>query len=318
MNRSLVACAAALFLGAFAAAQTPTGKPAQTPAESLPTIRFGGIPGPDKAKLTELFEPVAKALQADLNRPVVYVHFPDAAGAATALAADKLDFAWLDAVSAVQAEELTGNKARILFARVDEVKPTTYLIATKSLVDAGKLQARSSFEPQGLEALAALKPAFKECTFTFGAPLSPAGSIWPRYFMEVPEVGIDPERDFEAKPDHQAQDAAVLKDVAGGGHELGAIDAASWQAAPDELKAKAPVVCVTPAYRNECMVVHPRVGPVLPLRVMSFFVKLDEKKPADKAILDAFRTQRFDAVNPRDWEGVRKVLRSAKARGILQ
>jgi phosphonate transport system substrate-binding protein len=140
----------------------------------------------------------------------------------------------------------------------------------------------------------------------------------PRRFLEMPEVGLDAERDFKAKPAYQTSASATLQSVGSGAFDVGVVDAATWKSASDAEKASAPVIYVTPVYKDACAVIHPRLGPVLPLRVMSYFVKLDPKRASDKAVLDTFHTKQFVPVSPKDWDGIREVYKTSKARGILQ
>ena len=63
---------------------------------------------------------------------------------------------------------------------------------------------------------------------------------------------------------------------------------------------------------------HGRTGPALPLRLQGAFIKLDPKLEEQKAVLDMFGTKRFVAAGPKNFTGLREVMKSAKERGIIE
>lgn len=283
------------------------------------TLRFSGIPDSDKDKLSQQYQAVADWLSAELGMPVEYVHAPDYTGAVTALAADKIDFAWLGGVTAVEAETVTDGQAVFLAARDSDLRFKSYFIANRALVDSGRFQERTDLSPQPLAELAALKPALAQGTFTFGSKSSTSGHIMPRHFLESPEVGIDPEKDFAQPAGYQLQGghSATLAAVASGAYDAGVLNYTNWEKAEPELKAKAPLIYVTPEYVDYCVVAHARIGTELAEKLRDAFAGLDASDPADKAVLDAFAATSFVRADRADWDGIRKVLASAKERGVL-
>lgn len=283
------------------------------------TLRFSGIPDSDKALLTQRYQAVADWLSAELGMPVEYVHAPDYTGAVTALAADKIDFAWLGGVTAVEAETATGGQTIMLAARDTDLKFKSYFIAHRAVVDSGRFQERTDLAPQPLSDLAALAPALKQGTFTFGSKSSTSGHIMPRHFLESPEVGIDPEQDFAQPAGYQLQGghSATLAAVASGAVDVGVLNYTSWEGAAADLKARAPRIYVTPEYVDYCMVAHARIGNELAEKLRTAFASLDASQPADKAVLEAFSAKSFVQADPADWDQIRDVLESAKARGVL-
>jgi phosphonate transport system substrate-binding protein len=302
----------------------PLPKPDEEPPEKrLGTddpIRMSGIPDADKEKLAKQYEIVTTWLSKELGRKVVFVPVNDYAAAVTAMASRKVDLAWFGGVTAVQAIELTKNRCQPIIAREEDLKFKSYFIANKKLVDAGTFTSVKERVPMPLEALAAMKPAFAGLSFTFGALTSTSGHIMPRYFLELPAVGLDPEKDFKSKPGFALQGghSAVLANVASGAFDLGVLNYLSWEQATDELKAQAPVIYVTPEYADSCMVSHGRMGPVLPLRVMSAFLELDPSNPEDKAVLDVFGSKKFVRAPGDHLERIGAIVKSAQERGILE
>jgi phosphonate transport system substrate-binding protein len=296
-----------------------TSESAPKAATATRTLRFSGIPDSDKDKLTQQYKAVADWLSAELGMPVEYVHAPDYTGAVSALAADKIDFAWLGGVTSVEAEAATGGQAIFLATRDTDLKFKSYFVANRALVDSGRFAERTDLSPQPLAELAALKPALAQGTFTFGSKSSTSGHIMPRHFLESPEVGIDPEKDFAQPAGYQLQGghSATLSAVAGGAYDVGVLNYTNWEKADAEQKAKAPLIYVTPEYVDYCMVAHARIGTELAEKLRTAFAGLDAADPADKAVLDAFSAQRFVQADPADWDGIRAVLKSAKERGVL-
>jgi phosphonate transport system substrate-binding protein len=319
MNRRWLALCSSLALVALGAGLLHAQDDAAKKQEAAP-LRFSGIPDADKEKLTKQYDAVAKYLTKELGRPVEYVHVPDYTAAVTALAANKLDFVWLGGVTAVQAEEKTLNKVTFVAARDTDLKFKSYFIANRALVEKGLFKAADPREPMPLSALAAMKPAFKELTFTFGAKSSTSGHIMPRHFMESKDVAIDPEVDFKSKAGFQLQGghSATLSAVATGSFDVGVLNYASWESAKDELKQAAPVIYVTPTYVDYCMVAHNRLGTELIGKLRAAFVKLDPKVEDQKAVLEAFSAKSFVAADPKMWDGIRAVLKANKEKGVLE
>jgi phosphonate transport system substrate-binding protein len=289
------------------------------PAATVTSLRFSGIPDADKQKLTQQYAAVATWLSAKLGMPVEYVHAPDYNGAVTSLAANKIDMAWLGGVTAVEAEQVTKGQTIYIAARDTDLKFKSYFVANRSRIEDGRFQEVADRNSQPLSNLAAMKPAFKLSTFTFGAKGSTSGHVMPRHFLELPEVGIDPEKDFAAPAGYQLQGghSATLAAVASGAFDTGVLNYTSWEQATAELKAQAPVIYVTPEYVDYCMVGHQRLGTELCNKLRDAFTSLDASNAADKAVLDAFGASRFVAADPKSWDGIRSVLASAKARGVL-
>ena len=331
-NLVLAACA---LLG-LAAFQTPA--PSQDPPKPAPTpapkpepddsakrlapgaaLRIAAFPGADKEKAAKQHEALSRWLSKDLNRPVEIVPVADSAAAIAGLLGNKLELAWLDGESALKAEAESKGYCWPMFTRVENTKAKSYVIAAKKHVDAGTFTALEKREPQGLDKLAALKPKFAALKFSFGAKTSIAAHWMPRWFLERPEAGVDPEKSFKQPAAYtEGGDAAVLAAVASASLDLGVVAADAWDKASDELKAKAPVIFVTPEYMDACMVVYNRIGPTLSYRVSNAFKRLDPKQDDQKAVLELFGTAGFQLVGPQQLAGLREVLKSAKERKLSE
>jgi phosphonate transport system substrate-binding protein len=312
-----IALFATLACGQNSSAPAPKAD-AASPSD-LPRLRFSGIPDADKQKLTELYEVVAAYLSEELGRPVEYVHVPDYTAAVTALAANKLDFVWLGGVTAVQAEERTKGQVEFVAARAMDLRFKSYLIANQDAMSRSQLQAAPSTEPMPLSALAAMKPALSELTFSFGSKSSTSGHIMPRHFLQSDAVGIDPETSFRKAAGFQLKGghSATLRAVASGAVDLGVVNYTVWDNADAETKSQAPVVYVTPEYVDYCMVAHRRMGAKDIESLREALVALDANTPAHAKVLEAFSAERFVAAKPEAWDGIRGVLADLRAKGML-
>lgn len=296
--------------------QDPAPEPRRAPDAPL---RISGIPDADKEKLAKQYAVVTEWLSKEIKRKVEFVPVADYAAAVSGLAANKLDMVWLGGVTAVQAEEVTKGRCQPIFAREEDLKFKSYVIVNKKLVDSGDFKALEERKSGPLADLAAMKPKLSGLTFTFGATSSTSGHIMPRYFMEKPEVGIDPEKAFKSKPGYALQGghSTVLSNVASGAFDVGVLNYLSWESAKDELKLQAPVVYVTPEYMDYCMVVHHRLGGTLPLMLINAFVKMDPNNETHKEVLSVFGATKFVPIGVHQLDGIRAVVKSAKERGIL-
>lgn len=281
-------------------------------------VRFSGIPDADKAALSRMYAVVASYLSTKLGRKVEYVHVPDYTAVVTALAANKLDFAWLGGVTAVQAEARTQGKVEFVATRAADLKFKSYFIAQREFAESKGLAALDNHGPQTLKDLAALREALAGAQFTFGSKSSTSGHIMPRHFLQSEAVGIVPEKHF-GKVGYQLAGghSATLRAVAGGAAQVGALNFKTWDKADAETKAAAPVVYVTPEYVDYCLVAHKRMGADSIAKLRSALVELDGGQDEDAAVLEAFSAKRFVAAQAEQWQGIRDVWAQLEKSGTL-
>jgi phosphonate transport system substrate-binding protein len=307
-----------LVAAALAAFPLHGRQPAEDPAPRIEVLRFSGIPDSDKRDLSKQYEVVSAYLAKELGLRVEFVNVPDYNGAVTALAANKIDFAWLGGVTAVQSEERTKNAVTFVATRDTDLAFKSYFVAHKSLVESGRFRKVESLDYGKIDQLKALVPAFKQSSFTFGDKLSTSGHFMPRHFLG--EAGLDPETAFASKPGFQLQGghSATLKAVASGAFDLGVLNYASWEMADDATKAAAPVVAVSPAFVDYCWVAHNRVGKDAIASLRKAFVQLDAKNPAHEPVLKVFSASKFVDADPKLWDGMRAVMKAARERGVVE
>lgn len=284
------------------------------------SLRFSGIPDGDKKELKEGYEAVARYLAAALKTPVEATHVPDYTAAVTALASGGIDFAWLGGVTTVQAEQRTPDGIHFVVARESDLHFKSYVVGNAAVARELGLTPVSTRDAGALEDLAKLAESMRGKRFSFGAKSSTSGHVMPRSFFADPAVGLDPEEDFAGGPVYQAKGghAATLRSVASGAVDFGVLNFASWEQAEPELRAKAPVLAVTPEYVDYCLVARGSMSEQRTQALRQAFLKLDRAQPKHAKVLEAFSAERFVDVTPEAWDGIRGVLATLERTGALK
>ena len=263
-------------------------------------LRMSFIPDNKVAALEKVADKISAYLKQATGMEVKYEKAADYQACVNGLAANKLDLVWFGGVTYCQAVERTEGKAVLVACRDIDLKFKSYVIATKALVDGGKVKP--------IKDLAELKPLLKDFTFTFGARDSTSGHIMPRHFLVA--AGIAPEKDMKGGPQFQPQGGhgATLKAVQGGQVDLGVLNYTVWDAQKPEDKEKAPIIYTTPDYVDYCFAAHERLGKDTIEKIRKALIALDPKNPDHKEVLDAWDAKVFVAADPRMWDGMKKVL----------
>ena len=265
-----------------------------TATQAANVLRVSAIPDEAPTELQRKFTPLGAYLEQQLGMKVEFVPVSDYAAVVEALAADRLDMAWLGGFTFVQTRLKTGN-AIPLVQREQDAKFTSKFItgnpAVKSLQD------------------------LKGKTFAFGSVSSTSGSLMPRYFMQ--KDGINPEQFFSRVAYSGAHDATVAW-VQAGKVDGGVLNASVW----DKLVAtgkvdttKVVVLQTTPPFYDYNWTVRGNLDPALTAKIQAAFLALDPAKPADKAILDLQAATRFIPTTAENYTGIENAARAA---GLLK
>ena len=275
-------CLAALSLGTIfigsAAAQTTV-------------LRVSAIPDEAPTELLRKFKPLGAYLEQETGMKVQFVPVTDYAAVVEALAADKLELAWLGGFTFVQARLRSGNAIPIAQRAEDEKFTSRFIAAAGS----------------GMSKLEDLKGK----TFAFGSPSSTSGHLMPRYFLL--QAGIDPERDFKRLAFSGAHDATAAF-VESGRVDAGVLNASVWDRLIEEKKvdlAKVNVFATTPPYYDYNWTVRGNLDPALIKKLTDAFLKLDPANPEHAEILKLQRASRFVATRPENYKGIEEAARSA-------
>ena len=258
-------------------------------------LKVSAIPDEAPTELQRKFAPLGKYLEKEIGMPVSFVPVTDYAGVVEALAAKRIDMAWLGGFTFVQAKLRTGGTAIPLVQRAEDEKFTSRFItadpAIKSFAD------------------------LKGKTFAFGSASSTSGHLMPRYFLL--QAGLTPEKDFKTVAFSGAHDATVAF-VASGRADAGVLNASVWDKLVESGKvdtSKVRVFTTTPAYFDYNWTVRGDLDPAVTKKLRDAFLKLDPANPEHKEIMALQRATRFVPTKPENYHSIEQAAQSA---GLLR
>jgi phosphonate transport system substrate-binding protein len=263
-------------------------------AQAADVLKVSAIPDEAPTELLRKFKPLGAYLEQELGMKVEFVPVADYAAVVEALAADRIDMAWLGGFTFVQARLKTGNAVPLVQREQDAEFTSKFITsdpAVKSLQD------------------------LKGKTFAFGSVSSTSGSLMPRYFML--QDGIKPE-DFFSRVAYSGAHDATAAWVQAGKADAGVLNASVWQKLVDAGKVdtdKVKVFATTPTYYDYNWTVRGNLDADLQAKIKSAFLALDSAKPEQKAILDLQAASRFIETKPENYEGIEEAARAA---GLLK
>ncbi|WP_024309039.1 MULTISPECIES: putative selenate ABC transporter substrate-binding protein [unclassified Pseudomonas] len=263
-------------------------------AQAADVLKVSAIPDEAPTELLRKFKPLGAYLEQELGMKVEFVPVADYAAVVEALAADRIDMAWLGGFTFVQAHLKTGNAVPLVQREQDAEFTSKFITsdpAVKSLQD------------------------LKGKTFAFGSVSSTSGSLMPRYFML--QDGIKPE-DFFSRVAYSGAHDATAAWVQAGKADAGVLNASVWQKLVDGGKVdtdKVKVFATTPTYYDYNWTVRGNLDADLQAKIKSAFLALDPAKPEHKAILDLQAASRFIETKPENYQGIEEAARAA---GLLK
>ncbi|MEW6461201.1 MULTISPECIES: putative selenate ABC transporter substrate-binding protein [Pseudomonas] len=263
-------------------------------AHAADVLKVSAIPDEAPTELLRKFKPLGAYLEQELGMKVEFVPVADYAAVVEALAADRIDMAWLGGFTFVQARLKTGNAVPLVQREQDAEFTSKFITsdpAVKSLQD------------------------LKGKTFAFGSVSSTSGSLMPRYFML--QDGIKPE-DFFSRVAYSGAHDATAAWVQAGKADAGVLNASVWQKLVDAGKVdtdKVKVFATTPTYYDYNWTVRGNLDADLQAKIKAAFLALDPAKPEQKAILDLQAASRFIETQPANYEGIEEAARAA---GLLK
>jgi len=259
------------------------------------SLKISAIPDEAPTELQRKFSKVAAYLEQEVGLKTEYTAVTDYAAVVEALAARKIDLAWLGGFTFVQARRRTGNAIPIVQRAEDETFTSKFIANAAS----------------GIKVLADLKGR----NFAFGSVSSTSGHLMPRYFLLKQK--IIPEKDFKRVAYSGAHDATALQ-VESGKVEAGVLNASVWEKLVQERKVdlkKVIVIWTTPPYYDYNWTVRGDLDPALIRKLTEAFLKLDPKNPAHKELLDLQRASKFIPTRPENYRGIEAAARAA---GLLK
>ena len=263
-------------------------------AQAADTLKVSAIPDEAPTELLRKFKPLGAYLEQQLGMPVEFVPVADYAAVVEAIAAERIDLAWLGGFTFVQTRLKTGN-AIPLVQRAEDEQFTSKIISADPAV-------------HSLQDL-------KGKTFAFGSVSSTSGSLMPRYFML--QDGIQPEEFFSRIAYSGAHDATAAW-VQAGKADGGVLNASVWDKllAAGKIDAdKVKVIATTPPYFDYNWTVRGSLDAALRDKIQAAFLALDPANPEHKAILELQAASRFIATKAENYQGIEEAARAA---GLLQ
>lgn len=265
-------------------------------AMSEQVIRLSGIPDENPTELARKYQPMLDHLQKQLGVKVQYVPVIDYGAAVSALAAGKIDFAWLGGFTFVQAKVLAGANP-VVMRDIDREFKSVFIASTGSGIS----------KPEEM----------KGKTFAFGSKSSTSGHLFPRHFLKT-SFNIDPDKDFSGAPLYSGAHDATAKMVESGKVQAGALNIEVWNRMVENKKvdpAKVKVIWTTPEYVDYVWAARKDLSPELVQKFAKAFLELDANRASDKVVLDIQGAKKFVKANPADFDTIEKVGRST---GLLK
>ena len=263
-------------------------------AQAADVLKVTAIPDEAPTELLRKFKPLGAYLEQQLGMKVEFMPVADYPAVVEAIAADRIDLAWLGGFTFVQTRLKTGNAIPLVQREQDAVFTSKFISsdpAVKSLAD------------------------LKGKTFAFGSVSSTSGSLMPRYFMQQDK--IVPETYFSRVAFSGAHDATAAW-VEAGKVDAGVLNASVWGklvAAGKVDTKKVHVFATTPTYYDYNWTVRGSLDPELAGKIKAAFLALDPAKPEHKAILDLQAASRFIETKPENYKGIEEAARAA---GLLK
>ena len=260
------------------------------------TLKVGGVPDQDTARLARRYESFSKYLSTELDVPVEFVPSVDYAAVVTAFSQDQLHLAFFGG--------LTGVQARLQ-------KPGAAAIAQREndAVFHSKFVARTDLD---LESLDDLEAQAGDLTITFGSPNSTSGHLMPRYFLK--QAGIDAATNFRQQPNFSGSHDTTWQLVESGAFDIGALNEDVWDRAVRENKVdtgKVKDLYTTPAYYDYNWTAQGNLDEVygegFTDKIRQALLDLNPEEHGE--ILDLFSTKRFIPTSNDNYQAIEDVAR---------
>ena len=266
-------------------------------AEETSTLKIGGIPDQDIARLARRYAVFAEYMTMELGVPVEYVPSVDYAAVVTSFTQGEIHLAFFGG--------LTGIQARLQNPGAQAIVQREYDGSFHS-----KLVRRADLD---INSLGDLKAQAGDLTITFGSENSTSGHLMPRHFLVAAD--IDPDEDFRSLPNFSGSHDLTWKLVEDGSFDVGALSDVVWDRAVGEGKADESRVqefYTTPAYFNYNWTVRPDLdetyGEGFTAKVQQALLNLNPEEHGE--ILDLFSTEKFIVTNNENYQPLEDVARS--------
>ncbi|WP_066304886.1 putative selenate ABC transporter substrate-binding protein [Bacillus sp. FJAT-29814] len=257
-------------------------------------FKIGAIPDQNAAELQKGMDGVAKYISEKTGLKVEFVPSVDYAALVTGFQRGEIHMAWFGGLTSVQARNLVPDAESIVQRPRDAEFQSVFITQADS----------------GIKSLEDLKGK----SFTFGSESSTSGHLMPRYFLS--EAGIDPNKDFNGKPNFSGSHDTTYKLVESGSFQAGALNISVWEAAVKEGKVdtnKVKVFYTTPDYYDYNWTINSNVEDVFGKgtkdKVKDVLLSFNGEQ---QEIVDLFQTNKFIETNNKNYGKIEQVAKELK------
>ncbi|HJV31320.1 MAG TPA: putative selenate ABC transporter substrate-binding protein [Bacillales bacterium] len=254
-------------------------------------FKIGAIPDQNATDLKNGMDAVAKYLSDKTGMKVEFVPSVDYAALVTAFQRGEINLAWFGGLTSVQAISVAPGSEAIAQRPRDAEFHSIFITQKNS----------------NINKLADLKGQ----SFTFGSESSTSGHLMPRYYLM--EAGIDPNQDFDGKPNFSGSHDTTYKLVESGAFKAGALNEAVWEEAVKNKKVdvnKVKAFYTTPAFFDYNWTINSNVDDVFgkgtKTKVKDALLAITTKQ---KDITDFFQTDKFVETKNANYDKIEKVAK---------
>jgi phosphonate transport system substrate-binding protein len=254
-------------------------------------FKIGAIPDQNATDLKQGMDAVAKYLSDETGMKVEFVPSVDYAALVTAFKRGEIHLAWFGGLTSVQAISEAPGSESIAQRPRDAEFHSIFITQTSSKI-------------KKLEDL-------KGQSFTFGSESSTSGHLMPRYYLT--EAGIDPNTDFDGKPNFSGSHDTTYKLIESGAFKAGALNEAVWEEAVKNKKvdvSKVKAFYTTPAFYDYNWTINRNVDDVFgkdtknEVKDALLSITTDQKE-----ITDFWQTDKFVETKNANYEKIEKVAK---------
>jgi phosphonate transport system substrate-binding protein len=264
--------------------------------KSEKVFKIGALPDQNAADLSRSMDVLSKYLSKETGLKVEYVPSVDYAALVTAFERGEIDMAWFGGLTGVQARNRVPGADAIAQRPIDKEFHSIFI-------------AQKNVKAEKLEDL-------KGISFTFGSESSTSGHLMPRYFMT--KAGIDPEKDFDGKPNYSGSHDKTYKLVESGAFKAGVLNESVWKAAVAEKKVdlnKVKVVYKTPSFYDYHWTINKvddKFGKGTKGKMKTAILAINKDNKDLKDFLDLFQTDSFIETKNDNYKNIEEVARELK------
>lgn len=286
----------AILTAAILVSFTACSSKGNTSQKEKPTFKIGAIPDQNVTELNKNMTDMAKYLSEKTGLKVEFVPSNDYTALVSGFERGEVQLAWFGGLTGVQAMNVVPNSEAIAQRPRDAEFHAIY-IAQKNL-NVTKLQD------------------LKGLSFTFGSESSTSGHLMPRFFIN--EAGLDPDKDFNGKPNFSGSHDKTYKLVESGTFQAGALNEAVWEKAVKEGKVdlnKVKAFYTSPAFYDYHWAINDVdkvYGEGTKAKIKDALLTMGKDQ---STILNFFQTEKFVETKNSNYDAIRTV---AKKLGMIK